>query len=40
LKYPKIMVCSDAENGWSRCKSFTKKYWMKENDTTTLFLEM
>jgi hypothetical protein len=32
------MVCSDADNGWSRCKSFTKKHWMKENDTTTLRL--
>jgi hypothetical protein len=32
LKSPRIMVCSDADNGWSRCKSFTNTKTLDEGE--------
>jgi hypothetical protein len=32
LKSPRIMVCSDADNGWSRCKSFTNTEALDEGE--------
>ena len=32
LKSPRIMVCSDADNGWSRFKSFTNTEALDEGE--------
>ena len=42
LKSPRIMVCSDADNGWSRFKLFTNTEALDEGEhyNNTIFIDV